>query len=91
MVPILSNAQKSFIHHDCSSVNSRLTTVGAPFLASAGGKVYYEIEVCSDSGRVWAGFAGTHFGSDFRDNTWHINEDDACWCVESGLGESYHG
>ena len=72
-------------------IGSQLTTVGAPYLAITRGKVYFEIEVCSSTGRVWVGLAGTNFQTIFRENTWHINEDSMCWCVESGLGESYHG
>jgi hypothetical protein len=64
---------------------SNYCIVGAAFLAAAGGRCYYEVEVLEAEGSLLVGFAGTNLGLCMK-----MGEDACSWGFYAGDGDGYH-
>ncbi len=61
--------------------------MGAAFLAAAGGRHYYEVEVLEAADFLFVGFAGTNFGPHYL----RVGDDACSWSCRLLNGDGYHG
>ena len=59
------------------------TSVGAPYLSAAGGKVHFEVDCVEGTGKINVGLAGTNFRGQV------VSACEASWSIYSD-GKAYH-